>query len=740
MQKIVFLSRFIAASFLASCAFDASAAEVPSAPVARESGIDAERREALKALLQAPANRGMEIHLSKKTGVPEFLVRGEQPLARASQHNDENRTRTALEYVAREKSLFRLRDPENELRLARDFSDGTGRQHYVFQQHVDGVPVRGAELRAHFDAGDALYAITNHSLPSIENVTVEPAITPDDALRVAREQFRETALEQEAPLLELRVIEGRHRLVYTVATLVNVVNRWQSIIDARNGEVLRHFKDHQDGSVAGYGIDLAGKGHSFQAWERTSRYHLVDVTVPVHGGREDPLVKVREYGDTYVMDMLNSEGESSETVASRSPDSGWDPAGISALTNGQAAYRYFRDTHGRQGINGRNSSLLFSIHYGESYDNAFWNGKWMVFGDGGRRFSNLAQCLDIVGHEMSHGVISTTANLEYENESGALNESIADVFGVLMEGRNWTIGEDCTKVAAGFIRDMSNPANGLRRQPAHMSDYYVSPNTEEGDWGGVHVNSGIPNRAAYLLAEGLTKEGLGISIGRDRTGKLYYRALTVYLSPLSKFIDLRRALLLAAADLHRGDTAVTAAIHDAFDATGITEGTSRAGGVLDVGTSGQLASGVTTLNFGDVDTGATKSLSLLLSNNTDRAVDIHDVGISGSGFAHTFTNSRIAPGDTLKGTVTFNGLAEPGTRLATLEIFTDGNPDNGDSPQTVDLVVTVRKDAAAKIDGSQAASGGGAAGWWLLLLMPLAVLRRRPESSMATQARGTFSG
>lgn len=724
MRHMIFLSRLIVASTLATVTFIAGAAD---------SRADAdERREALKTLLlssgkngsdnNGPGNSGMQVQFSEQTGVPEFLKRGDAPLARAEKDSDAARARAAIEFIANQKALFRLRDPETELQVSETLSDETGRHHYVFQQKVGDVPIRGAQMRAHFDAENRLYAITSDTVPSPVGVDTRPQLDSDDALRITREQFLETALEQEAPQLELREINGAYRLVHAVETFVNTVNRWQTVVDANSGEILRHYKNHHDGNVSGYGIDLGGKGRSFHAWERTDRYHLVDVTIPVHDGNEDPLVRTNTYGDSYVMDMLNTEGESSETVASRSPDSGWDPAAVSALANGQEAFHYFLDEHRRQGIDGRNASLLFSIHYGEAYDNAFWNGKWMVFGDGGRRFSNLAGCLDVVGHEMSHGVIGTTAKLEYENESGALNESIADVFGALIEGNNWTLGEDCTKISPGFIRDMSNPANGIRRQPAHMSEYKVLPNTEDGDWGGVHVNSGIPNRAAYLLAEGLAKENLGVSIGRARTGALYYRALTVYLAPQSTFLDLRRALLLAAADRFPGDDDVTSAIHDAFDAVGIATGSS--GGTLDINALDEGS----ILDFGEVENGATKSQQLVIENNTTDAIDLHDVRITGAGFSHDFSNTRLAPGERLSGTITFAGLVEPGTHTAMLEIFTSAR----EKPQTVDLFVTVRKSSATRngADGSKAASGGGVSdAFWLLLAAPAFLRRKKLQSS-----------
>lgn len=713
MRHALFLSCLIMASFIAPPAISSTADEAP----ARDIGLSAERRDALKALLQAPENRGMEAHVSAKTGIPEFLKRGERPLARAEQRDDAGRARVVLQYIARHGSVFRLRDVNEELQLANNFADVTGRHHYVFQQRVAGIPIRGAQLRAHFDTDDTLYALTSDTVPSMEGIDTDPAISSDDALRIAREQFLETSLEQEDALLEVRSIDDSYALVYVVNTMVNTVNRWQTVIDAHSGNVLQHFKAHQESSVPGYGIDLGGQGHSFQAWERTGRYHLIDVTVPVHEGNEDPMARTNEYGDSYVLDMLNTEGDSSQTVASNSPKSGWDPVAVSAIGNGQIAYRYFRDAHKRQGINGRNASLLFAIHYGEDYGNAFWNGKWMVFGDGGKTLSNLAGCLDVVAHEMSHGVISTSANLAYENQSGALNESFADLFAVLIDGDDWTLGEECTNRSPGYIRNLQDPHSGLKRQPAHMSEFRHSANTEDGDWGGVHVNSGIPNRAAYLLAEGLTKESLGSSIGRTMTGELYYRALTVYLSSQSQFIDLRRALLLAAADLYPNDADVGVAIRTAFDAVGIIEG-APADGETPAVAGEPLTPSTRLLNFGDVPAGESTSRALAFTNNTDAPVTVHDMVLNGANFSHTFTNTTVQAGETLEGTVTFHANGETGTQAASLQVHIDGV----DTPQIVDLLATVKKET--ETNQKQGASGGGAASWLILLLAAAAARRR----------------
>ncbi len=226
--------------------------------------------------------------------------------------------------------------------------------------------------------------------------------------------------------------------------------------------------------------------------------------------------------------------------------------------------------------NGQGGNVLSIVNFvdddGNEMDNAFWNGEFMVYGNGDEGFKPLAGDTDVGGHEMSHGVIGSTAKLVYRNQSGAVNEHFADVFGVLIDADNFTLAEDIVQPAAypsGAMRDMEDPHNGGRElgdrgwQPDHMRELY----TGTGDNGGVHINSGIPNRAFFLIAT---------ELGRNRAGAIYYRALTTYLTASSEFIDLRRGVLNATSDLEGDAAAQTVA--QAFDAVGITAGSTEPDG------------------------------------------------------------------------------------------------------------------------------------------------------------------
>ncbi|RKQ96284.1 protealysin propeptide [Kushneria sinocarnis] len=199
-----------------------------------------------------------------------------------------------------------------------------------------------------------------------------------------------------------------------------------------------------------------------------------------------------------------------------------------------ATWRFFHEVFGRDSIDNAGMALLGTVHYGHEYQNAFWNGQQMVFGDGdGEIFLPFTRALDVVAHELAHGVTEIAVGLAYANQSGALNESVSDVFGVMTkqyaaqqtaEEADWLIGAELLAegVQGRALRSMAEPGSayddpvlGRDPQPGHM-DQYVE--TEE-DNGGVHINSGIPNHAFYLIATALG------GYSWERAGHVWYDTL-----------------------------------------------------------------------------------------------------------------------------------------------------------------------------------------------------------------------
>jgi Zn-dependent metalloprotease len=227
-----------------------------------------------------------------------------------------------------------------------------------------------------------------------------------------------------------------------------------------------------------------------------------------------------------------------------------DDAVNEAYDGADKVYDFYKDVLDRDSVDDKGLELVSSVHYGVKYDNAFWNGGQMVYGDGsGQLFieGGLTKSLDVIGHEMTHGVTQFTAGLEYRTQSGALNESMSDVFGSLVkqyslgqsaDQADWLIGEGILVPGLGeALRSMKEPGTAFDGdpQPGHMSDYVDLPddNDPRNDNGGVHINSGITNRAFYLAA---------VAIGGnawEKAGRIWYQTLTG--GHLQREADFRQA-------------------------------------------------------------------------------------------------------------------------------------------------------------------------------------------------------
>lgn len=275
--------------------------------------------------------------------------------------------------------------------------------------------------------------------------------------------------------------------------------------------------------------------------------------------------------DELQMELVRKEGGPPVVAdASGDPDE--------AYGNLKATYDFFRQKMGRDSIDGKGMKLKSTVHYLEKYQNAFWDGKQMVFGDGdGVIFNDFTDQIDVVAHELTHGVTTFTANLAYRNQSGALNESMSDVFGSMVkqfhldhtaEQADWLIGEGIfTEAVKGkALRSMKDPGTayddpkvGRDEQPAHMRQYVRTTR----DQGGVHINSGIPNKAFYLAAVALG------GYAWERAGKIWYDALTGGdLKSSAQFLDFANLTVKSALKLF--DAAVAKKIVAAWDGVGIT--------------------------------------------------------------------------------------------------------------------------------------------------------------------------
>ncbi|WP_322755673.1 M4 family metallopeptidase [Frankia sp. Cas3] len=300
----------------------------------------------------------------------------------------------------------------------------------------------------------------------------------------------------------------------------------------------------------------------------------------LRGGSKGTLVP--RLAPTGTADRVIGDAAGTETLPGRAVrtegDTASDDAAVNEAYDGLGStFTFFQTVYDRDSIDDEGVALHATVHYGDHYDNAFWDGRQLVFGDGdGEMFKGFTTSLDIIGHELTHGVTEDEAQLMYFNQPGALNESVSDVFGSLVkqyalgqtvEEADWLIGADLLApgVAGVALRSMKEPGTafddpvlGADDQPGHM-DHYLRTTTDNG---GVHINSGIPNHAFYLAAAAIGGKAW------EKTGLIWYDTLRApQLRPNSTFRAFASLTIRQARALF-GDDEVTA-VTQAWRAVGV---------------------------------------------------------------------------------------------------------------------------------------------------------------------------
>jgi Zn-dependent metalloprotease len=280
---------------------------------------------------------------------------------------------------------------------------------------------------------------------------------------------------------------------------------------------------------------------------------------------------------------INDAGNREELPGRKARTEGQDPTGDTAVDQSYdwlgVTFDFFEAAYRRDSIDGAGMALVSTVHYGRDYANAFWDGEQMVYGDGDSTvFLGFTGPPDVTGHELVHGVTQYTANLEYYGQAGALNESVSDVFGALIkqwhlgqaaDQADWLIGQGLLAegVNGVALRSMKEPGTayddpqlGKDPQPGHMDDYV---NTYR-DNGGVHINSGIPNRAFYLTATAIGGHAW------EKAGKIWYDTITSgSLSTDVGFARFAAETVKAARRLYGDDAAETGAVQEGWSGVGV---------------------------------------------------------------------------------------------------------------------------------------------------------------------------
>lgn len=482
-------------------------------------------------------------------------------IAKSSKERD---SVTARNFLRKNQRYLGIHNPDEELYLVKQKSDELGKKHLTFHQRLNGISVWPADIKVHLSAEGNVDLMNGSYAPTPKKtLNQKPRINDSEAKRLAKTALGPVKSEVvDAPELIYYFDQKIHKLAWKFRLKVDYKHRWLVIIDAVSGDVLLQYNEVMESAARGTSFDLLNQRQNIDLFEDNGLFFMVDTSKEMFNADSIPPNPNTTEGAIIVFDAqnqdINSGPFSVSLVNSNFANSGFLSDAVSAAVNISEVYDYYLEKHNRNSIDGNGSSLFGIVRVGQNFANAFWDGERMFFGDG----DLFAAALDVVAHEVSHGVIQHTANLIYQGESGALNEAFADIFGEMVEarsiGQDWRLG---TVLPTEFQRSLEDPSSILISgtnipYPEKMSEFIFT----QSDNGGVHLNSSIINHAYYLLAEGLDN-----AIGIADAEQIFYRALTQHLVRNSQFIDARLAVITAAEELFGADSSQVERTKQAFN-------------------------------------------------------------------------------------------------------------------------------------------------------------------------------
>lgn len=483
-------------------------------------------------------------------------------------------TARAIDFLHEHRLELKMRSPKEELSGVRAIKDDLAMTHVRMRQVERGVRVIGGEAVVHYDAAGGVRDVHQRYVPDLERLDVVPTLDaakvrtllPEGEEVVGEPELVIFAFDGHAPTLawELKVIGARH-------------TSWLVTLDAHSGgEIDRISQQH---SAKGTGIGVSGKKRDIEFTSSAGKLQLIDQT------RTFTLTTLdaKQSSDTRrATILLGASASSWDTTSRLGPGSAVD-----AQANIALVVDYYSNKFGRKSWDDKSGDISIVVHVGDDQDgqpgmdNAYYDqvSNLMAFGDGRELLRPTAGFLDVTAHEFTHAVTFYTSNLRYENQSGALNESVSDVFGAMVEHavapddtKNWLMGEgSMLDPNVTCMRNMMDPAKGFQPQPSHMKEF---ERTTE-DQGGVHTNSGIPNKAAQLMTVGGKHAVSGVNVARglgwEKAEKVWYRTSTMYLTETSTFADAAKATMTAGKDIQLTQEELNI-IDCAWKAVGVVEG------------------------------------------------------------------------------------------------------------------------------------------------------------------------
>ncbi|MCC3153772.1 M4 family metallopeptidase [Hymenobacter sp. BT770] len=485
-------------------------------------------------------------------------------------------------------------------------TDQLGFTHEKFAQYYQGIRVEHADYTVHAKGG-TVESISG-DFERIEGLSTTPSLNASAALTRALAHVGATKYMWQSgdadaasyrPTGELvfvrdaRATNAKSSIVlawkfdvYAAAP----VSRAYIYVDARTGEVVLQDNIIKHAAATGTFATAYSGTRTFNDGTTTGGYFLREGTTRGLGIETYNCKKGSSY--TAATDFIDADNSWTEYN-----NANFDNVAGDAHVGAQATYDYWKNVHGRNSYDNAGAKIKSYVHFddtpgdGVGYENAYWNGSVMTYGDGASRFRPLT-ALDVCGHEIGHAVCERTANLTYANESGAMNEGLSDIWGASIEAyavanlgftsggvkakSTWLIGEEIDKQQAA-LRSMSDPKS--LGQPAYYKGQYWVPTTTSpsnaNDQGGVHTNSGVLNHWFYILAVGKsgTNEGGGVysvtGVGLDAAAKITFRMESVYMVASSTYAQARTYAIQAATDLYGAGSAQVTAVTNAWFAVGV---------------------------------------------------------------------------------------------------------------------------------------------------------------------------
>jgi len=478
-------------------------------------------------------------------------------------------------------------------KLINSNKDELGNIHYRYELTYENVPIHDAQFLVHVNNGK-IYAVNGNFYRDInisntisfsENTALQKLLNKINAHRYKWQMPEEEKLLQEEtknlratyyPKGELVLLKDKVSQQYIYTYSFNVyadkpLKRAIYYVDASTGKIVFENNLIHEGNANGTAVTKYSGTQSIKTDSTNPTSFRLRETLRGQGIETYNMLTGTNYGNS--VDFTDSDNNWNNVNAAK------DEVATDAHWGAEKTWDYFWYRYERNSIDNLGFKIKSYIHYDVSYANAFWDGQRMTYGDGNSSWQPLV-ALDICAHEITHGLTSYSANLDYESESGAMNEAFSDIFGTAIEfyakpsTANWLIGSDIGTP----LRSMSNP-NTYNDPGTYGGNFWINQigciPSNLNDNCGVHTNSGVLNHWFYLLSVGGSgtnefNQTYNISgVGVDTAGAIAFRLLTVYLTNTSKYSDARLYAIIAAADLYGNCSQAVQSVTNAFYAVGV---------------------------------------------------------------------------------------------------------------------------------------------------------------------------